>query len=102
MAAANDFITKAHVQYLTQYLLYGSEPEDNSFISNVPIRQRCEKAEKRFSKHIRKVLEDPGGDSAEYGRFMDDLVRSSDANFEAGLISGLQLACTIWMSIDPE
>lgn len=99
MANANDFLTKAHVQYLVQYFLYGAEPTGN-FVSDVPIRQRCDKAETKLTRNFRKILQDKEGNSEEYGQLMDNLTCLTNATFEAGLLSGIHLMGTIWAEID--
>ena len=99
MANANDFLTKAHVQYLVQYLLYGAEPSEN-FVSNMPIKERLDKAESELTDKIREILKDEKGESKEFEQIMDRLLTHTNATFEAGLLSGIRLACTVWMETD--
>lgn len=99
MANANDFLTKSHVQYLVQYFLYGAEPTGD-FVSKEPIKKRCDKAEEKLTKKIREILRDKEGESKEYDQVMDRLLTLTNTTFEAGLLSGIRLACTVWMETD--
>lgn len=98
LANANDFLSKAHVQYLVQYLLYGAEPSGN-FVSNVPIEERCDKAENELTRKIRKILKDEEGESKEFEQIMDRLLTHTNTTFEAGLLAGIRLTFTVCAEI---